>query len=275
MEPHKIIDNDDFQDGFCRWWFPHSVKKSRSLFYLFGPCESPEWGPFGIRSSLDGRNLGRDLLVHNSQQQASHGLTCVDHWQRSQDVHNMCVHMYIHIYIYICMYIYIYIYLCVCVDRTKVISHIQYYMLGRSIDGWIGGSMDRRLDGSIDIYLWPVAGSSQVGTRGHKCTNHKDLGSKDYSADMRIWMGIHVWIRFFMWGICIYIYTHTYIIIHIHEWGCVRVEMYMGWEHNVFVVWLFLFTLLHLVFSVVMIQGGMKNDEKRKICKNPEAVGRK
>jgi hypothetical protein len=31
------------------------------------------------------------------------------------------------------------------------------------------------------------------------------------------------------------------------------------------------FTLLHLVFSVVMIQGGMKNDEKRKICKNPSS----
>ena len=70
-----------------------------------------------------------------------------------------------------------------------------------------------------------------------------------------------------MWG------THTYIIIHIHEWGCVRVEMYMGWEHNVFVVWLFFFTLLHLVFSVVMIQGGMKNDEKRKICKTPKKLG--
>ena len=124
----------------------------------------------------------------------------------------ICVYICIYIYIYVCIYISI----CVCVDRTKVISHIQYYMLGRSIDGWIGGSMDRRLDGSIDIYLWPVAGSSQVGTRGHKCTNHKDLGSKDYSADMRIWMGIHVWIRFFMWGICIYIYT--YIHNHTYTW---------------------------------------------------------
>ena len=132
----------------------------------------------------------------------------------------VCTYVYTYIYIYVCIYIYIYIYIyiCVCVDRTKVISHIQYYMLGRSIDGWIGGSMDRRLDGSIDIYLWPVAGSSQVGTRGHKCTNHKDLGSKDYSADMRIWMGIHVWIRFFMWGICIYIYIYTYIHNHTYTW---------------------------------------------------------
>ena len=71
--------------------------------------------------------------------------------------------------------------------------------------------MDRRLDGSIDIYLWPVAGSSQVGTRGHKGTNHKDLGSKDHSADMGIWMGMCEY-GFYVGHM--YIYTHTYIHNH-------------------------------------------------------------
>ena len=107
--------------------------------------------------------------------------------------------------------------------------------------------MDRQLDGSIDIYLWPVAGSSQVGTRGHKGTNHKDLGSKDHSADMGIWMGMCEY-GFYVGHMYIYIHIHTYIIIHIHEWGCVRVEMYMGWEHNVFVVWLFFYPLTFGLF---------------------------
>ena len=208
MEPHKIIDNDDFQDGFCRWWFPHSIKKNPGHCSIYLALANHQNGaPLGSDHHLMAATWAEIcwFTIPSSKPAMVWPVLIID-----KDLKMCTICVYICIYIYIYIYMYVYIYICVCVDRTKVISHIQYYMLGRSIDGWIGGSMDRRLDGSIDIYLWPVAGSSQVGTRGHKGTNHKDLGSKDYSADMRIWMGIHVWIRFFMWGICIYIYIHIH-----------------------------------------------------------------